>query len=91
MVENVRQKAPFTLVDGAWLQNVLNTGPCNQVQANLFAIWADEAGNGRTELNHRKSMVRLIEARKMDPIFWSTCCCSTASSPTSASPTPSSR
>lgn len=52
VVENLRQRAPFNLVDGAWLQNILNTGPCNQVQANLFAIWVDEAGNGRTELNH---------------------------------------
>lgn len=52
VVENLRQKAPFNLVDGAWLQNILKTGPCNEVQANLFSIWADEAGNGRTELNH---------------------------------------
>jgi hypothetical protein len=52
VIENLRQKAPFNLVDGAWLQNILNTGPCNEVQANLFSIWADEAGNGKTELNH---------------------------------------
>ncbi|HWM58343.1 MAG TPA: LodA/GoxA family CTQ-dependent oxidase [Pseudonocardia sp.] len=52
VIENLRQKAPFNLVDGAWLQNILKSGPCNEVQANLFAIWADEAGNGRTELNH---------------------------------------
>ncbi len=50
--EQLRQKAPFNLTDGAWLQNILHTGPCNQIQANLFSIWADEAGNGRTELNH---------------------------------------
>jgi hypothetical protein len=50
--EQLRQKAPFNLTDGAWLQNILHTGPCNQVQANLFSIWVDEAGNGRTELNH---------------------------------------
>ncbi|HEY6423721.1 MAG TPA: iron-containing redox enzyme family protein, partial [Pseudonocardiaceae bacterium] len=52
VIENLRQKAPFNLVDGAWLQNILTTGPCNEVQANLFSIWADEAGNGKTELNH---------------------------------------
>ena len=52
VVENLRQKAPFNLVDGAWLRNILNTGPCSEVQANLFAIWSDEAGNGRTEHNH---------------------------------------
>jgi hypothetical protein len=52
VIENLRQKAPFNLVDGAWLQNILKTGPCNEVQASLFAIWVDEAGSGRTELNH---------------------------------------
>lgn len=52
VVEYLRQWAPFNLVDGAWLQRILNTGPCNEVQANLFAIWVDEAGNGKTELNH---------------------------------------
>ena len=52
VIENLRQKAPFNLVDGAWLQNILHTGPCSEVEANLFAIWADEAGNGKTELNH---------------------------------------
>jgi hypothetical protein len=52
VVEYLRQWAPFNLVDGAWLQRILNTGPCNEVQAHLFAIWVDEAGNGKTELNH---------------------------------------
>jgi hypothetical protein len=52
VVENLKQKAPFNLVDGAWLQNILKSGPCSEVQANLFSIWADEAGNGKTELNH---------------------------------------
>jgi len=52
VIENLRQKAPFNLVDGAWLQNILSSGPCNEVQANLFAIWTDEAGSGKTELNH---------------------------------------
>ena len=50
--EQLRQKAPFNLTDGAWLQNIMHTGPCNQIQSNLFSIWADEAGNGRTEWNH---------------------------------------
>lgn len=52
VVENLRQKAPLNLVDGAWLQNIMKTGPCNEVQANLFAIWVDEAGNGKPEQNH---------------------------------------
>lgn len=50
--EQLRQRAPFNLTDGAWLQNIMHTGPCNEVQANLFSIWADEAGNGKAELNH---------------------------------------
>lgn len=52
VIENLRQKAPMNLVDGAWLQNILNTGPCDDVQSRLFAIWADEAGNGQTDQNH---------------------------------------
>ncbi|CAO3401855.1 LodA/GoxA family CTQ-dependent oxidase [Azospirillum palustre] len=52
IVENLRQKAPMNLVDGAWLANIMSVGPCDEVRARLFAIWNDEAGNGTTELNH---------------------------------------
>lgn len=52
VIENLRQKAPMNLVDGAWLQNILRTGPCDEVQARLFSVWTDEAGNGKTEYNH---------------------------------------
>jgi hypothetical protein len=52
VIESLRQKAPLNLIDGAWLQQILSTGPCDEVRARLFAIWVDEAGNGKTELNH---------------------------------------
>ncbi|MET3355538.1 UNVERIFIED_ORG: hypothetical protein ABID33_003460 [Xanthobacter viscosus] len=52
VVENLRQKAPMNLVDGAWLANIMSVGPCDDVRARLFSIWNDEVGNGTTELNH---------------------------------------
>lgn len=52
VIESLRQQAPMNLIDGAWLQNILKAGPCNDVQARLFRIWCDEAGNGKIELNH---------------------------------------
>lgn len=52
VIENLRQKAPMNLVDGAWLANIMSVGPCDEVRARLFAIWNDEVGNGTTELNH---------------------------------------
>ncbi len=50
--EQLRQLAPFNLVDGAWLQRIQSVGPSDEVKAHLFAIWDDEAGNGRVEQNH---------------------------------------
>ena len=50
--ERLRQRAPFNLVDGAWLQRIQAAGPADDIRAHLFAIWSDEAGNGRTEQNH---------------------------------------
>jgi Iron-containing redox enzyme len=47
-----RQAAPFNLVDGAWLQRILQAGPSDEVRAHLFEIWDDEAGNGKVEQNH---------------------------------------
>lgn len=52
VIENLRQKGPMNLVDGAWLQHIMSAGPSNDIVAKLFSIWADEAGNGYTELNH---------------------------------------
>lgn len=52
VVENLRQKAPMNMSDGAWLHHILAAGPTGEVRAKLFGIWSDEAGNGQTELNH---------------------------------------
>jgi hypothetical protein len=50
--ERIFQASPFNLIDGAWLQSIMRTGPADEVRARLFSIWSDEAGNGLTELNH---------------------------------------
>lgn len=50
--ERMLQLAPFNLVDGAWLQHIVTVGPVGRIQANLFSIWDDEAGNGVTSQNH---------------------------------------
>lgn len=50
--ERLRQRAPFNLVDGAWLQRIQSAGPVDEVRSHLFAIWDDEAGNGRADQNH---------------------------------------
>lgn len=57
-----RQFAPFNLVDGAWLQNILTVGPGDDVQSNLFAIWDDEAGNGKIEQNHSNVFDSLLRS-----------------------------
>lgn len=50
--EGLRQRAPFNLVDGAWLQRIQAAGPADEIRAHLFSIWDDEAGNGRASQNH---------------------------------------
>jgi hypothetical protein len=65
-IEHLRQKAPMNLVDGAWLQNILSTGPADDVKSTLFAIWADEAGNGETELNHCNVYDSLLRSVNVD-------------------------
>lgn len=50
--ESRRQKAPFNLIDGAWLQRIQQAGPTDHVHSHLFGIWDDEAGNGKVEQNH---------------------------------------
>ncbi|MGR9272889.1 LodA/GoxA family CTQ-dependent oxidase (plasmid) [Rhizobium leguminosarum] len=52
VIERLRQMAPFNLVDGAWLQRIQAAGPVDEIRAHLFAIWDDEAGNGRPDQNH---------------------------------------
>ncbi len=36
LIERTRQMAPFNLVDGAWLQNVVKAGPIDEVHAGLL-------------------------------------------------------
>lgn len=50
--ERMRHRGPFNLVDGAWLQRIQSAGPVDEIRSHLFAIWDDEAGNGRAEQNH---------------------------------------
>jgi hypothetical protein len=50
--ERLKQRAPFNLVDGAWLHRIQAAGPSDEIRANLFSIWNDEAGNGLVNQNH---------------------------------------
>lgn len=62
VIENLRQKAPFNLTDGAWLHHILAAGPTDDVRAKLFSIWSDEAGNGHSELNHSNVYDNLLRS-----------------------------
>lgn len=46
------QWAPFNLIDGAWLRNIGNVGPMDEVQSLLFSISMDERGDGVISMNH---------------------------------------
>lgn len=60
--ERLFQMAPFNLVDGAWLQNILAAGPSDSVRSSLFAIWEDEAGNGDVSRNHANVYDALLKS-----------------------------
>lgn len=62
VIEGIKQGAPFNLVDGAWLNNVLTVGPSDIVQSHLFAIWDDEAGNGVVSQNHANVYEALLHS-----------------------------
>lgn len=62
LTERFRQFGPLNLTDGAWLQNILQAGPADEVRARLFTIWLDEAGNGRLELNHSNVYETLLRS-----------------------------
>jgi len=63
--ERILQAAPFNLVDGAWLQNIITVGPVTKIQANLFSIWDDEAGNGVTSQNHPNVYDALLRSQNI--------------------------
>ena len=81
LLERIRQLAPFNLVDGAWLRNIAQPGPADDISALLFSIWQDELGNGIPSMNHCNIYSDLchsvgfyphpIESREFayDPIF----------------------
>ena len=62
MVERIRQFAPFNQLDGAWLRNVTQAGPIDEVHALLFDVWVDEQGNGVPELNHANLYTDLLHS-----------------------------
>ncbi|HEY6924322.1 MAG TPA: LodA/GoxA family CTQ-dependent oxidase, partial [Steroidobacteraceae bacterium] len=46
------QMAPFNQNDGAWIRRVTPSGPLSEVDALLFDIWMDEAGDGKPQWSH---------------------------------------
>jgi hypothetical protein len=65
LAERFRQFAPLNLTDGAWLQNIIAAAPMDGVKSRLAAIWLDEAGNGRPELNHSNVYDTLLRTLNM--------------------------
>jgi heme oxygenase-like protein len=63
--ERMFHVAPFNLVDGAWLQNIITVGPSNKIQSNLFSIWSDEAGNGAVSQNHPNVFDALLRSQNI--------------------------
>ena len=63
--ERMLQLAPFNLCDGAWIQKIITVGPSNKIQANLFAIWDDEAGNGVVSQNHANVYDALLKSQNI--------------------------
>ncbi|RWQ45669.1 MAG: iron-containing redox enzyme family protein [Mesorhizobium sp.] len=63
--QGMLQGAPFNLIDGGWLQNIITVGPANKIQANLFAIWDDEAGNGVVSQNHPNVYDALLKSQNI--------------------------
>ncbi|MDB5071776.1 MAG: Lysine-epsilon oxidase, partial [Candidatus Eremiobacteraeota bacterium] len=51
-IYRTQQLAPFNQLDGAWIRTVTQAGPIDEINSLLFAIWADEVGNGDPRLNH---------------------------------------
>jgi hypothetical protein len=62
MIERMLQLAPFNQTDGAWLRNVTQAGPINEIHSLLFSVWMDEAGNGDPALNHANLYTDLLRS-----------------------------
>jgi hypothetical protein len=52
VIERIRQLTPFNFLDGAWLRNIHNVGPVDEVNAILFTILKEELGDGVVSQNH---------------------------------------
>lgn len=63
--DRILQLAPFNLMDGVWLQGILQAGPSDEVKSRLFSIWADEVGNGQTSQNHSNVYQDLLRSQGM--------------------------
>lgn len=61
--DRLLQLAPFNLMDGAWLQNILQARPSDNVQSRLFSIWSDEVGNGQSQKNHSNVYLNLLRSQ----------------------------
>lgn len=61
--DRVLQMAPFNLMDGFWLQNIMQARPSDEVQSRLFSIWSDEAGNGNASQNHSNIYLDLLRSQ----------------------------
>ncbi|MGH9090339.1 MAG: iron-containing redox enzyme family protein [Acidimicrobiales bacterium] len=67
LIESTVQTAPLTLIDGSWLRGYTDYQLAStEVGRLLFAIFWDELGNGRPELNHPRIYRELLEAMGVD-------------------------
>ena len=64
--DQLLQLAPFNLMDGVWLQNIMQAGPSDEVRSRLFEIWADEVGGGEPRENHSNVYLTLLRSEGME-------------------------
>lgn len=62
VIERIRQLAPFNQLDGAWLRNISQAGPIDEINSLLFSVWMDEAGDGDQNQNHANLYTALMES-----------------------------
>jgi hypothetical protein len=52
MITRIIQFAPLNLMDGAWLRNIGQAGPMDEVRSLLYSVLMDELGDGDISKNH---------------------------------------
>ncbi len=63
IIWGIKQFAPTILVDGCWLQHIANLdGDWEEISQPLWRIYADEVGNGCTNLNHPNIYRNLLQS-----------------------------